>query len=96
MAAGLLNRPPAWPVAGVAPPPNRAPPVWGVLVPLAAGFGNEKGDPVEAAAPPKRPPAAGAVDVEGWPDAAPDAGVPKVKDMVVCASEARWRANAQR
>lgn len=79
MAPALPNIPPAW-AAGAAPPPNKPPPDWGVLVPLAAGLVNEKGDPVEPAAPPNKPPAAGAFDV-GCPGAPLD-GVPNEKDIL--------------
>jgi hypothetical protein len=42
----------------------------------------ENGDAVEPAAAPNNPPEAGAVDVVGCPEAALDAGVPKVKDIL--------------
>ena len=81
----LPNNPPAG--AGVAPaPPNKPPPAWGVLVPLAAGL-KEKGDAVEPAAAPNRPPEA-AADVVGCPEAAFAAGGPKLKDIL--AAGMRW------
>lgn len=77
----LPNKLPVWAVVAPAPP-NKPPPAWGVLVPLAAGLVKENGDAVEPAAPPKRLPEAGAVEVVDCPDAALDAGVPKVKDIL--------------
>jgi hypothetical protein len=79
VVAALPNNPAAG--AGVAPaPPNKPPPAWGVLVPLAAGL-KENGDAVELAAPPNSPLEAGA-DVVGCPEPAFAAGVPKLKDIL--------------
>ena len=77
----LPNRPPCWPVVADTPP-NKPPPVCGVLVPLPAGCPKLNEDAVEPVAPPNRLPVAGAVVVVDWPEAALDAGVPNLKDMV--------------
>ena len=81
MAPALPNKPPVWPVVAAAPP-NRPPPAWGVLVPLAAGLEKENGEAVAPVAPPNRLPEAGAAVVVDWPEAALDAGVPNENDIL--------------